>query len=217
MSSSLDQLEADALHQRVLADPWVMHLVVERKREPARLQAAALAARACLLARAHWGESEEWVAWMQGGMRKVCLRARPAQWTRLLAREDFLLVEDERARMLVSAPALRSERARLLSDLQVWSARSEAHQIQEEEAELALAVPEALEVSDGKLAAQAGHAALMLEREFSSQLRVNVQALSPSEFQLARANEHAVVVRDAGLTEIAPGTETVLAWPLRPA
>lgn len=71
-----------------------------------------------------------------------------------------------------------------------------------------------LKMSPGKLAAQSIHAALGLAQMNSKALSpmhsVIVLEASDKKFQEAK-NPNAYVVVDKGLTEVAPGTETVLA------
>jgi peptidyl-tRNA hydrolase len=73
----------------------------------------------------------------------------------------------------------------------------------------------------GKAMAQAGHAALMAAEAFDlaawraagmpGEVRL---ADDPADWERLRGSEDAVVVRDAGLTQVEAGTETVIA--LRP-
>lgn len=71
-----------------------------------------------------------------------------------------------------------------------------------------------LKMSPGKLAAQCVHAALGLAKMFPEagdpMQSVVVLAASGKKFSEA-AQSVCYVVRDAGLTEVPPGTETVLA------
>jgi peptidyl-tRNA hydrolase len=69
-----------------------------------------------------------------------------------------------------------------------------------------------LKMSPGKLAAQTGHAVLGLNGAYASMSIVVLEA-SDKKFQETKAaHPEACVVRDAGRTEVAPGTETVLAY-----
>jgi peptidyl-tRNA hydrolase len=71
-----------------------------------------------------------------------------------------------------------------------------------------------LRMSEGKLAAQCVHAALGLYKAHPGEYRACiVLPVSDSKFAAAKA-EHpeAYVVSDAGHTEVAPGTETALAF-----
>lgn len=72
-----------------------------------------------------------------------------------------------------------------------------------------------LKMSPGKLAAQSVHAALALACvvPLNPMMSVVVLEVNGAPFEAAKeANEHVAVVRDAGYTEVAPGTETCIAF-----
>lgn len=72
-----------------------------------------------------------------------------------------------------------------------------------------------LKMSHGKLAAQAVHAALALavETELHPMMSVVVLEVNTAPFERAKSEHSPIaIVRDAGYTEVAPGTETVLAF-----
>ncbi len=75
---------------------------------------------------------------------------------------------------------------------------------------LTLVVATDLGMSAGKTLAQIGHAALMADLDPALEVRV-VGAAGRDWESLARSA--AAVVRDGGLTEVAPGSETVLVFP----
>ena len=79
-----------------------------------------------------------------------------------------------------------------------------------------------LGMSAGKAAAQVGHGSMMLaaamsldearawaERDFA----LSVREVSHADFQEACARPEAVIIRDAGFTEVAPDSATVCALP----
>jgi peptidyl-tRNA hydrolase len=68
-----------------------------------------------------------------------------------------------------------------------------------------------LNMSRGKLAAQCVHAVLMLDHASYTE-PVIVLGVSDIQFDLCKNYYKVHVVRDAGLTEVPPNTETVLAW-----
>src|SRR5207247_11179185 len=81
----------------------------------------------------------------------------------------------------------------------------------------------------GKAIAQAGHAALMCVEELGERHRDgfaawrrsgepgDVRVADDAAWERLKGSDDAVVVRDAGLTQVEPGTETVLALaPVRP-
>jgi peptidyl-tRNA hydrolase len=72
-----------------------------------------------------------------------------------------------------------------------------------------------LNMSPGKLAAQSVHAALALagRTDLHPMMSVVVLMVNETPFNKAKEeNEIVAVVRDAGYTEVEPGTETVLAF-----
>lgn len=72
-----------------------------------------------------------------------------------------------------------------------------------------------LKMSPGKLAAQSVHAALGLAKMFPEagdpMHSVVVLEASDKKFEEAKPNADTYLVKDLGLTEVTPGTETVLA------
>ena len=71
-----------------------------------------------------------------------------------------------------------------------------------------------LKMSPGKLAAQSVHAALalaVLDDRVDPLMSVVVLLVNEGKFNEAKRGIHAVI-RDAGFTEVAPGTETVVAF-----
>lgn len=72
-----------------------------------------------------------------------------------------------------------------------------------------------LKMSPGKLAAQSVHAALALTClvPLDPVMSVVVLEVNGAPFDAAKAaNEPVAVIRDAGYTEVAPGTETCIAF-----
>lgn len=68
-----------------------------------------------------------------------------------------------------------------------------------------------LRMSSGKLAAQAVHAALALP-DTNPNMTVAVLQVSDRKFAEAKEMPGMVIIRDAGLTEVDPGTETAIAF-----
>lgn len=72
-----------------------------------------------------------------------------------------------------------------------------------------------LKMSSGKLAAQSVHAALALAclESLDPMMSVVVLEVNGAPFEAAKqGHEHVAIVRDAGYTEVAPGTETCIAF-----
>ena len=192
-------------------DPLVMYLVVRRRSTRPFVElatAAALATRRCA---ARFRRDERWQAgfddWWQHSFRKVCLRAEPREW------EDVRMLDHERVGDVACLPPVRrSARDRVLARMQALSDEAGALpglQVAGAGA-LTLVVATDLGMSSGKTLAQVGHAALMADLD--PQLGVRVAGAGAAEWAGLRDSALAIV-RDGGLTEIEPGSETVIVLP----
>ncbi len=167
--------------------------------------AAAIATRRC----AHrYREDDRWRDgfgdWWRHSFRKVCLRAEPGEW------EGVRALDHERVGDVACLPPVRrSVRDPLLARMQVLSGEAGLLPTGASSVPgvLTLVVATDLAMSAGKTIAQIGHAALMADLDPGLDVRV-VGAAGRDWQDLARSA--AAVVRDGGLTEIAPGSETVL-------
>jgi len=197
-------------------DALVMYLVVRRRTTrsfAALAAAAALATRRCAY---RFRDDDRWrdgfEDWWRHSFRKVCLRAEPRDW------DDLRALDHERVGDVACLPPLRrSARDRVLVRMQTLSdeAGSLPQLDRDDLGDLTLVVATDLRMSSGKTLAQIGHAALMatLDPGFDRGLDLRVVGQG-SEGWAVLANSAEAVVRDGGLTEIAPGSETVLV--LRP-
>jgi peptidyl-tRNA hydrolase len=190
-------------------DPLVMYLVVRRRttRPFAELaNAAALASRRCAARyrddeRLHEGFDD----WWRHSFRKVCLRAEPRDW------EAVRDLDHERVGDVACLPPVRrSARDRVLVRMQTLN--EEAGPLppfdgDPEPGSLTLVVATDLGMSSGKMLAQIGHAALMADLD--PDLDLNVVGAAAAEWRRL-AREAVAIVRDGGLTELTPGSETVL-------
>lgn len=175
---------------------------------------------------AHTDAFHEWYA---GSFRKITLRADEKQWARLHEEFDLALGLDPFHNMLgydlpvvAALPPLRkSERPQLLKRLQAF--KGEPFQLPAFETAAAdavtLVVNDAVEMSLGKTIAQAGHAALVLlklkqggwQQDWrQAELPFRVRSAGGAWETVIERNECAVI-RDAGITEVAPRSATVLA------
>jgi peptidyl-tRNA hydrolase len=189
-------------------DPLVMYLVVRQRTTRAFAElarAAALATRRCA---ARFRDDDRWrdgfEHWWRDSFRKVCLRAEPREW------EDVRELDHERVGDIACLPPVRRGlRDRVLVRMQALSDEAGVLPPPPEPLPngLTLAVATHLGMSAGKVLAQIGHAALMADPDPG--LDVNVVGAGDAEWE--RLSRSAVaIVRDGGLTELAPGSETVL-------
>jgi peptidyl-tRNA hydrolase len=217
-------------------DPWVQYLVA-RRTEPTAAQLAAAAASATVRCAVRFADdpafAEAFAAWRARSYRKVCLQARAPEWRRLMAAHgDELVTAGEAADgaplVAAVAPRRRSDAGQVLGKvLQAWKDPCPPGPAQPLAARAAVLVANAaLGLSPGKLAAQCGHAALLLVdtdaaldpryREPIAQWQaagapVVVRAAGADQFAALKHDEDHCLVRDGGLTEVVPGSETVLA------
>jgi peptidyl-tRNA hydrolase len=216
-------------------DPWVMYYAV-RKDVPLSLeQAMSLAGAGAVLCDRRFRVSPEhgeaFIAWHAESFRKVALRCKPSQLERLAAEEDAVTITAQADAgepvLLCLPPRRRSQASPLLRKLQVYT---DAPTPEAEPAgpadPLATYVirPEVMK-SAGKAMAQAGHAAVMLDNMlgsfYGSELeawigagaRGRLLSAGDEQWELLKNTFDCVVVRDAGLTQVESGTETVLALP----
>ena len=202
-----------------------MPVVLRPERTPALrtpvLEAAARAALAvCLDPRAEPdGEWHEAVAtWVDARIRKIARRARGAHWE---AVQDLpgvtVTVGDAQARALLPGPV--DDVPKVVSRLQIGGTDLP----DDDPGPLTLGVPViwvngVLGMTVGKAAAQVGHASMLdaAARGLDAVPPYAVRSAPPARrAELCRAAERgeAVAVRDAGFTEVAPGTITAITTP----
>lgn len=195
----------------------VLPLVVriERTAPPERtdaLEAAALAVLSLLADPGEW--AEEVHTWESAGrIRKVVRRARGAEWERVLALPGRT-ISHRTAEVRVHPPVPLDDWPKDLARLQVSGTTLVDTVEPGPPGDVVLWENPELEMSAGKAMAQAGHAAQLLwwatpeaeRRDFA----VSARTASVADFKrLAAAG--LPVVRDAGFTEIEPGSCTFVA------
>jgi peptidyl-tRNA hydrolase len=206
-------------------DPLRMFLVVRRGALSTLARggelAGAAAVRCVRAAAADERFAADLAAWRKRP-GKVTLRARGGQWPQLLDEEPHVLAGDpDGEAVLALPPRRRSARGPLLERLQAMTSALEPppERVEPDPARLTYLVNPRLEMSSGKTLAQIAHAAVMaaeagLEDWTAAGCLAQVAAPAPAAFDAAcTSDELAAKVVDAGLTEVAPGTVTVLALP----
>ena len=209
-------------------DPWVMYLVVRSDRAVAPTTVYSAAARATVDCAARYRDADAWreafAVWSARSFRKVTLRAKGSAWEKLAAYDHGADAAGDDALVRVLPPRQRSACDALVRNLQVYNPDRatlppDVFTAPPPDA-MRFAINPAAVMSVGKTAAQVSHAVLMCawsSRTPPEALTRWAQAGHPCAFvagdawEALRASEGAVVVRDAGLTEVTPGTETVAA------
>jgi peptidyl-tRNA hydrolase len=214
------------------ADPLRMYLVLRRGAVSDLARAGELAgaaAVACVRAFADDPDHAEALAAWRARPGKVCLRARTAaQWDAVLEEPHALAGDPGGEAVAALAPRRRSQRGPLLERLQAMSSALEPPPAAADAGDARDALTYVLNpgaiMSSGKAVAQVAHAAVMaadgagLDAWVRAGCPGRVLAPDAEAFAaVAGSGELAACVQDAGLTEIAPGTVTVLALPPSPA
>ena len=190
-----------------------MFLVVRRGAVTSLAEAGEMAGAAAVACVREFAGDERLEAW-RPRPGKVTLRARTAgQWEQVIETEPCVVIGDAVAAI---PPRRRSERGPLLEKLQAMMTALEPPPGTWEPGGVVYLLHPRLEMSSGKTLAQIAHAAVMAaERDpawadagcpaqVARPAQADFDALCGSADLLAR-------VVDAGLTEVAPGTVTVLA------
>ena len=237
-SLDTDDLRAQRAGQ---TDPLVQYIVVRRERVPSLPLLLASVAQAVAIADRRFSLDDNWAesveAWRKSSFRKVTLRANEKDWPKLLSAHVATTWPEEDPYVAVLPPRPRSEVGRFLSKLQAYTI--DAGSLPDSPAppirELAMIIapnPQLASMSVGKLSAQIGHAVLLCSQAttyFTADMiwaeagmaweqagrPVIISFPHEAAWQRALAGDNAIVVTDAGFTEIAAGSQTVLA--LRPS
>jgi hypothetical protein len=188
-----------------------MYLVVLRGAVTELDRAAQLAGAAAVACVREFAEEPALAAW-RPRPGKVCLRARSrAQWEGVLE-EPHVVVEDAVAAL---PPRRRSERGPLLERLQAMSTDL-GPPPSERAPGLNYVLNPRCPMSSGKVLAQVAHAAVMAAEALPAWADAGCPAhlVVPGEYafaKLERSGDGVARVVDAGLTEVPPGTVTVIA------
>jgi hypothetical protein len=193
-----------------------MYLVLRRGAIESLGEAGALAGLAAVRCTREFAIPEAWRA----RPRKVCLRARnPAQWEAALELPHALAGERDGAAVAALPPQEPAPRGTLLAKLQAMSGDLEPppQRASAPPGAVTYVLNPAAPMSSGKTLAQIAHAAVMaadhgLDAWVAAGCPAIVVAPGADGFAAAEASDRCVArVVDAGLTELPPGTLTVLA------
>jgi peptidyl-tRNA hydrolase len=205
----------------VESDPLRMYLVIRRGAFEDLASAGELAGAAAVRCVREFAGDDSLEAW-RPRPGKVVLRARGGQWDEVLASEPHALAGDPDGEAVIALPPRRrSERGPLLERMQAMTSALTPPPPEPERrpgAVTYLVNPE-VEMSSGKTLAQIAHAAVMaadggLEEWVAAGCPGQVVRPPRARFE-ELCTEPGLVARveDAGLTEVPPGTVTVLALP----
>jgi len=218
----------------VLAMPIVLHIPkADPPRRSSLLEAAAMSAVVlCFDERVGLSEDgepgpwhENFTAWVDSRIRKVSRRARGAAWAGAQNVDGITVdVAGASARALVPGPV--GDLDPRIKKLQIGGTDLEHDQPGRPLTGVpVLWIDSRLEMTVGKAAAQVGHASMLLAAALDSDaahawaadgFRLAVRDADAETWErlvaLVRAGR-AVAVRDAGFTEVAPGSMTVIAVP----
>lgn len=196
-------------------DPWVMYYVV-RSGVPFSLERAMAAAGAAAVECVErFGPFEEW----HDRPRKVALRADGDEFQQIQEEEPCAV---EQQVLLCLPPRRRADRSPLLQALRPFTDAPRPKQEEPDERSPAMTyvIRPGVMRTAGKAMAQAGHAALMCVETFGESEKERFDAwrtagrpgeLLSDGWDRYRDDPEAVTVSDAGHTQVAPGTETVIA------
>ncbi len=209
-------------------DPLVMYLVIRSDAAAPFAELAQHVVTATMRCVGAHAASKAWAPrfaeWEAGIYRKVVLRAKGSAWAALLASDHGAAPTDAEPIVRVFPPRRKSEAGPLFARLQTYAAPAEPFDGEIiPDGAMGIIVNPAAAMTGGKTLAQIAHAAALCAapKDPSFALVKASRAWTNAGFPCAflageqwsamRANPNAVVVRDAGLTEINAGTETVVA------
>jgi peptidyl-tRNA hydrolase len=221
-------------------DPWVMYLVVRKDVRWDIAAACALAGGATVACARAYAEDPRFAAafeaWYATSFRKVALRADREHFAEILAREPGATADWEGEIALTCLPPRRRSQA---GDLLSWlpgftdARRPEAPTPPPppDVHALTYVLNGELRMTQGKAMAQAGHGALLCAdspagdrgpraADWAAWAEAGrpgrVVRADADTFAAVKALPDAAVVRDAGLTQVEPGAETVVCLPPAP-
>lgn len=224
----------DELQRLALEDPLRMYLVINRRSPVGTNSVPVLAARACMaVTQGEWEAADERLLdqWRTASFGKVCLGAkRPIEWRRVIEEVPGLVLRDVTGNetAFASLPIRKSEQPEALAKLNALVDHQGSDPVPEDwkgSRRAVYVVNPDVPMSLGKICAQVSHAAMMLaasSADAPARHRATLDAwqvarwpgvVTRDDREAFRAErDWAVGVRDAGLTEVARGTRTVVAF-----
>ena len=205
-----------------MADPLRMYIVVRRGAVASIARGGELAGAAAVLCVREFAGNPAMRAW-RPRPGKVTLRARGGQWPRVLEHPHAIAGDPDGESAIALPPLRRSERGELLEQMQAMTSALDPPPADDDprpaEGCVTYVVNPRLEMSSGKTIAQVAHAAVMaadtgaLEDWVSAGCPARVVTTTPERFDALCGDDDGLAgkVVDAGLTEVPPGTVTVLA------
>jgi len=198
----------------VTDDPLRMYLVLLRGAVGELSRAGALAGAAAVACVREFADDPTMAEWLPRP-GKVCLRARTeSQWRQVLELRHTLAGDAAAA----LPPRRRSERGPLLERLQAMSTELEPppETAPARDGAVTYLLNPAITMSSGKTIAQIAHAAVLAAETLDEWVAAGCpgQVIAPDRATFAAActrDDLAAKVVDAGLTEVPPGTITVVA------
>ena len=210
-------------------DPLRMYLVLRRGAVDSIARGGELAGAAAVRCVREFAGDERFAAALaewRPRPGKVTLRARGGQWDRVLAEPHAVAGEVDGQSVIALPPRRRSERGQLLEQMQAMTSEMEpAPEVGSPDpvdGAVTYVLNPRLDMSSGKTLAQIAHAAVLaadtgaLEDWVGAGCPARVVAGGAARFRdLCEGDGTGLAARvvDGGLTEVAPGTVTVLALP----
>jgi len=213
---------------------WAMYYVVRSDRRLSFAQAMALGGAGAVGCADRFRNSKRWsanfAAWQAAAFPKVALRANADRFAALAGIDTAPVPTQADPVALCLPPRRKSDRDPQLIELAPFTdAKLPVEPPVPAEAALVYIIRPGVIKSMGKAIAQAGHAALAVADEMAVTRQAElhhwrargmageVRLADEATWERLKAEVECVVVRDAGYTQVAAGTETVLGIPPRQA